>query len=93
MPSIRGGDEIRELMLRIRTISLRMALDQDPANIATYRGQMDTRDKETEQDRRRTTNSSNCRRSAAVTSSKPSPPIALALPIIHPCREEASVTS
>ena len=46
VPSIRGGDEIRELMLRIRTISLRMALDQDPANIATYRGQMDTRDKE-----------------------------------------------
>ncbi|WPC28741.1 methyl-accepting chemotaxis protein [Pseudomonas moraviensis] len=46
LPSIRGGDEIRELMLRIRTISLRMALDQDPANIATYRGQMDTRDKE-----------------------------------------------
>ncbi|MGF6170317.1 methyl-accepting chemotaxis protein [Pseudomonas moraviensis] len=46
LPSIRGGDEIRELMLRIRTISLRMALDLDPANIATYRGQMDTRDKE-----------------------------------------------
>jgi methyl-accepting chemotaxis protein len=46
LPSIRGGDEIRELMLRIRTISLRMALDQDPANIATYRSQMDTRDKE-----------------------------------------------
>lgn len=46
LPSIRGGDEIRELMLRIRTISLRMALDQDPTNIATYRSQMDTRDKE-----------------------------------------------
>ena len=46
LPSIRGGDEIRELMLRIRTISLRMALDQDPKNITTYRGQMDTRDKE-----------------------------------------------
>ncbi|EZP30159.1 chemotaxis sensory transducer [Pseudomonas sp. RIT288] len=46
LPSIRGGDEIRELMLRIRTISLRMALDQDPQNIATYRSQMDTRDKE-----------------------------------------------
>ncbi|TDV42082.1 methyl-accepting chemotaxis protein [Pseudomonas helmanticensis] len=46
LPSIRGGDEIREIMLRIRTISLRMALDQDPANIATYRSQMDTRDKE-----------------------------------------------
>lgn len=46
LPSIRGGDEIRELMLRIRTISLRMALDQDLKNIPTYRGQMDTRDKE-----------------------------------------------
>ena len=46
LPSIRGGDEIREWMLRIRTISLRMALDQDPKNIAVYRGQMDTRDKE-----------------------------------------------
>ncbi|WP_223414074.1 MULTISPECIES: methyl-accepting chemotaxis protein [unclassified Pseudomonas] len=46
LPSIRGGDEIRELMLRIRTISLRMALDQDPKNIPTYRSQMDTRDKE-----------------------------------------------
>ncbi|MBX9409568.1 methyl-accepting chemotaxis protein [Pseudomonas baetica] len=46
LPSIRGGDEIRELMLRIRTISLRMALDQDPKNIATYRSQMDIRDKE-----------------------------------------------
>ncbi|ATE75716.1 methyl-accepting chemotaxis protein [Pseudomonas frederiksbergensis] len=46
LPSIRGGDEIRELMLRIRTISLRMALDQDPKNIAAYRSQMDTRNKE-----------------------------------------------
>ncbi|PCR95568.1 methyl-accepting chemotaxis protein [Pseudomonas fluorescens] len=46
LPSIRGGDEIREIMLRIRTISLRMALDQDPNNVATYRSQMDTRDKE-----------------------------------------------
>ncbi len=46
LPSIRGGDEIREIMLRIRTISLRMALDQDPTNIAQYRSQMDTRDKE-----------------------------------------------
>ncbi|MCG6576400.1 methyl-accepting chemotaxis protein [Pseudomonas sp. AF32] len=46
LPSIRGGDEIRELMLRIRTISLRMALDQDPKNTSVYRGQMDTRDKE-----------------------------------------------
>ncbi|KPA93009.1 methyl-accepting chemotaxis protein [Pseudomonas asplenii] len=46
LPSIRGGDEIRELMLRIRTISLRMALDPDPKNVATYRSQMDTRDRE-----------------------------------------------
>ena len=46
LPSIRGGDEIREIMLRIRTISLRMALDQDPKNITQYRSQMDTRDKE-----------------------------------------------
>jgi methyl-accepting chemotaxis protein len=46
LPSIRGGDEIREIMLRIRTISLRMALDQDPKNIPMYRSQMDTRDKE-----------------------------------------------
>ncbi|VVM81318.1 hypothetical protein PS619_02326 [Pseudomonas fluorescens] len=46
LPSIRGGDEIREIMLRIRTISLRMALDRDTNNIATYRSQMDTRDKE-----------------------------------------------
>lgn len=46
LPSIRGGDEIREIMLRIRTISLRMALDQDANNIATYRSQMDIRDKE-----------------------------------------------
>ncbi|AXI63519.1 methyl-accepting chemotaxis protein [Pseudomonas kribbensis] len=46
LPSIRGGDEIREIMLRIRTISLRMALDPDPNNVATYRSQMDTRDKE-----------------------------------------------
>ncbi|EPJ85519.1 methyl-accepting chemotaxis protein [Pseudomonas sp. CFII68] len=46
LPSIRGGDEIREWMLRIRTISLRMALDQDPKNVVVYRGQMDTRDKE-----------------------------------------------
>ncbi|CAN1604598.1 methyl-accepting chemotaxis protein [Pseudomonas mediterranea] len=46
LPSIREGDEIREWMLRIRTISLRMALDQDPKNTSVYRGQMDVRDKE-----------------------------------------------
>ncbi|WLI44580.1 methyl-accepting chemotaxis protein [Pseudomonas beijingensis] len=46
LPSIREGGDIREWMLRIRTISLRMALDQDPKNIPVYRAQMDTRDKE-----------------------------------------------
>ncbi|KQQ59932.1 chemotaxis protein [Pseudomonas sp. Leaf127] len=43
VPSMRVISDIRELMLRIRTISLRMALDPDPANVATYKGQMDTR--------------------------------------------------
>src|SRR5690606_19675786 len=37
---------IRENMLRIRTISLRMALDPDPKNIATYRGQLDVRNQD-----------------------------------------------
>ncbi|MCO8169172.1 methyl-accepting chemotaxis protein [Pseudomonas sp. 21LCFQ02] len=43
VPSMRAVSDIREIMLRIRTISLRMALDQDPANVSTYKGQMDTR--------------------------------------------------
>ncbi|MCD5995477.1 methyl-accepting chemotaxis protein [Pseudomonas sp. CDFA 602] len=43
LPSMRVVNDVREIMLRIRTISLRMALDPDPANIATYRGQMDVR--------------------------------------------------
>nr|WP_110971520.1 methyl-accepting chemotaxis protein [Pseudomonas huaxiensis] len=43
VPSLRVISDVREIMLRIRTISLRMALDQDPANTATYQGQMDTR--------------------------------------------------
>jgi hypothetical protein len=82
LPSIRGGDEIRELMLRIRTISLRMALDQDPQNIATYRSQMDTRDKELSEkiaayDKLVTTaEGQRCTSSSKV----PSPPIAPALP-------------
>lgn len=46
MPSIRVVNDIREIMLRIRTISLRMALDPDQKNIATYRGQMDVRNKD-----------------------------------------------
>jgi methyl-accepting chemotaxis protein len=46
MPSIRVVNDIREIMLRIRTISLRMALDPDPKNIATYRDQMDVRSKD-----------------------------------------------
>ncbi len=43
LPSMRVVGDIREIMLRIRTISLRMALDTDPASIPTYRGQMDVR--------------------------------------------------
>lgn len=46
LPSIRVISDIRENMLRIRTISLRMALDPDPKSIATYRGQMDVRNQE-----------------------------------------------
>ena len=45
VPSIRMVDAIRENMLRIRTISLRVALDPDPANIDTYRSQYDARNK------------------------------------------------
>ncbi|KRP50381.1 methyl-accepting chemotaxis protein [Pseudomonas poae] len=43
VPKMRLVADIREIMLRIRTISLRMALDTNPANLAMYRGQMDTR--------------------------------------------------
>ncbi|WP_341963882.1 methyl-accepting chemotaxis protein [Pseudomonas sp. RC10] len=43
MPSMRLVSEIREAMLRIRTISLRMALDTDPKSVGTYKGQMDAR--------------------------------------------------
>ncbi|OLS64517.1 Methyl-accepting chemotaxis protein McpS [Pseudomonas putida] len=43
VPSLRVISDTREIMLRIRTISLRMALDPDPANTATYQGQMDVR--------------------------------------------------
>jgi methyl-accepting chemotaxis protein len=43
MPSMRVVNDIRENMLRIRTISLRMALDPDPKNIPTYRSQLDAR--------------------------------------------------
>ncbi|MCF5708086.1 HAMP domain-containing protein [Pseudomonas syringae] len=43
VPSMRVVNDVREIMLRIRTISLRMALDTDPASISTYRGQMDVR--------------------------------------------------
>lgn len=46
MPSIRVVNEIREIMLRIRTISLRMALDSDPKSVASYRDQMDVRSKD-----------------------------------------------
>lgn len=43
LPSMRVVNDIREIMLRIRTISLRMALDTDTASIPTYRGQLDVR--------------------------------------------------
>ncbi|RMU37790.1 Methyl-accepting chemotaxis protein [Pseudomonas syringae pv. primulae] len=43
LPSMRVVNDIREIMLRILTISLRMALDTDPASIPTYRGQLDVR--------------------------------------------------
>ena len=43
VPSIRIVDTIRENMLRIRTISLRMALDPDPKNIDTYVKQYEAR--------------------------------------------------
>jgi methyl-accepting chemotaxis protein len=46
LPSMRAVNDIREIMLRIRTISLRMALDPDPKNIATYRGQLDVRNQD-----------------------------------------------
>ncbi len=46
MPSMRVVNDIRENMLRIRTISLRMALDPDPKNIPTYRGQLDVRNQD-----------------------------------------------
>ena len=45
VPSIRAVDAIRENMLRIRTISLRLALDPDPRNIDTYVGQYEARNK------------------------------------------------
>ena len=45
MPSMRLVNDIREAMLRIRTISLRMALDTDPKNVSVYKGQMDARAK------------------------------------------------
>ena len=45
VPSIRIVDSIRENMLRIRTISLRMALDPDPKSIDTYASQYEARNK------------------------------------------------
>lgn len=46
LPSMRVIGDIRENMLRIRTISLRMALDPDPKNIPTYRSQLDVRNQD-----------------------------------------------
>ncbi|NVZ95367.1 methyl-accepting chemotaxis protein [Pseudomonas sp. D6002] len=43
VPKMRLVSDIREIMLRIRTISLRMALDPNPASLSQYRSQMDTR--------------------------------------------------
>nr|WP_087692594.1 methyl-accepting chemotaxis protein [Pseudomonas sp. PE-S1G-1] len=43
VPKMRMVSDIREIMLRIRTISLRMALDPNPASLSQYRSQMDTR--------------------------------------------------
>jgi methyl-accepting chemotaxis protein len=45
VPSIRLVSSIRENMLRIRTISLRLALDPDPNSIDTYASQYETRNK------------------------------------------------
>ena len=45
VPSIRAVDAIRENMLRIRTISLRLALDPDPRNIDTSVSQYEARNK------------------------------------------------
>jgi len=45
MPSMRLVNDIREAMLRIRTISLRMALDPDAKNVSVYKSQMDARAK------------------------------------------------
>lgn len=42
VPKMRLVSDIREIMLRIRTISLRMALDPNPASLSQYRSQMDT---------------------------------------------------
>ncbi len=46
LPSMRVINDIRENMLRIRTISLRLALDPDPKNIPTYRSQLDVRNQD-----------------------------------------------
>lgn len=43
VPKMRLVSDIREIMLRIRTISLRMALDPNPASLSQYRSQMETR--------------------------------------------------
>jgi len=46
LPSMRLVNDIRDLMLRTRTISLRLAVDPNPQHIVQYRNQMDTRGKE-----------------------------------------------
>ncbi|WP_434677158.1 methyl-accepting chemotaxis protein [Pseudomonas sp. R1-18] len=46
LPSMRVVNDIREIMLRVRTISLRLALDNDPKNVPTYRSQLDVRNQD-----------------------------------------------
>ncbi len=46
VPGMRVVADIRELMLRIRTISLRMALDGDARNTSTFKAQMEVRQRE-----------------------------------------------
>jgi methyl-accepting chemotaxis protein len=46
MPSMRLVNDIRDSLLRTRTISLRMALDLDPAQMSEYHRQMDVRNQD-----------------------------------------------
>ena len=46
MPSMRLVNDIRDSLLRTRTISLRMALDLDPVQMSEYHRQMDVRNQD-----------------------------------------------